>query len=232
MHLELKKEACEANRQLPAFGLVILNFGNASAIDRIRGVVAIKPSGIDCGKLRPADMVVVDLEGTVVEGRLRPSSDTATHLALYAGFPRIGGVVHTHSRFATAFAQAAIPLPVLGTTHADFFCGEVPVTRALKSREIAGNYEQETGRAIGEAFKRRDPMEVPAVLVRGHGPFAWGATVSDAVENCVALELCAEMALRTLELRPGQPPISKALLDRHFRRKHGDTAYYGQRRPC
>ena len=228
MLIELKRKACEANRLLPAFGLVDLNFGNASAIDRARGLVAIKPSGVDYGTLRPADMVLVDLEGKVVEGRLRPSSDTPTHLELYRGFPSIGGVVHTHSRWATAFAQAATPIPALGTTHADFFRGSVPVTRALKPREIAGAYERETGKVILEAFAGVEPLDIPAVLVRGHGPFAWGEAVAKAVENAVALELCAGMAFRTLQLRPGQRALPKELLDRHFLRKHGDNAYYGQ----
>ena len=229
MLTELKREAFEANLLLPAFGLVDLNFGNASAIDRTRGFVAIKPSGVDYKKLRPSDMVLLDLDGKVAEGRLRPSSDTPTHLALYLGFPGIGGVVHTHSRCATAFAQAAVPLPALGTTHADFFHGPIPVTRALKTREIAGAYELETGTVILEAFAGADPLEIPAVLVRGHGPFAWGETAARAVENAVALELCAGIALRTLQLRPGQRALPKALLDRHFLRKHGAGAYYGQR---
>jgi L-ribulose-5-phosphate 4-epimerase len=230
MLIELKREAHEANRLLPAFGLVDLNFGNASAIDRARGLVAIKPSGVDYEKLRPADMVLVDLAGRVVEGRLRPSSDTATHLELYRGFPGIRAVVHTHSRCATAFAQAATPLRPLGTTHADFFHGPVPVTRALTRGEIAGAYERETGKVILEAFAGVDPLEIPAVLVRGHGPFAWGGTAAQAVENAVALELCAGLALRTLQLRPGQPALPKELLDRHFLRKHGIKAYYGQPR--
>lgn len=228
MLIELKREACEANRLLPAFGLVDLNFGNASAIDRVRGVVAIKPSGVDYERLRPVDMVLVDLDGNVVEGRLRPSSDTPTHLELYRGFPAIGGVVHTHSRCATSFAQAAVPLPALGTTHADFFHGPVPVTRALRRREIAGAYELETGKVILEAFDGLDPLEIPAVLVRGHGPFAWGGTAAKAVENAVALELCADLAMQTLQLRPGQKALPRELLDRHFLRKHGDKAYYGQ----
>jgi L-ribulose-5-phosphate 4-epimerase len=228
MLIELRREACEANRLLPALGLVDLNFGNASALDSARGIFAIKPSGVDYGKLRPADMVLLDLEGKLVEGRLRPSSDTATHLELYRKLRGIGGVVHTHSRCATAFAQAAMPLPALGTTHADFFRGPVPVTRALRRREIAGNYEFETGKVICEAFAGADPLDVPAVLVRGHGPFAWGATAAKAVDNAVALELCAGLAMATLRLRPGQPAIPRALLDRHFLRKHGDTATYGQ----
>jgi L-ribulose-5-phosphate 4-epimerase len=230
MLTELRREACEANRLLPALGLVDLNFGNASAIDRTRGIIAIKPSGVDYDQLRPSDMVLLDLDGIVVEGRLRPSSDTATHLALYRGFRGIGAVVHTHSRDATAFAQAGMPIRPFGTTHSDFFRGPVPVTRRLSRREIDGAYESETGKVILEAFERRKPLEIPAILVRGHGPFVWGETASSALENAAALELCAGLALRTLGLSPGQAALPKALLDRHFLRKHGKTAYYGQGR--
>jgi len=228
MLIELKREACEANRRLPGHGLVHLNFGNASALDRRKGIFAIKPSGLDCGNLRPADMVLIDLEGVRVEGRLRPSSDTPTHLELYRGFPGIAGIVHTHSAFATAFAQAGRAIPAMGTTHADFFSGPVPVTRALTRREIAGDYEARTGSAILEAFARLDPMDIPAVLVRRHAPFAWGPSAAKAVENAVALELCALLAYRTLQLRPSAGAIEPALLRRHFGRKHGPGAYYGQ----
>jgi L-ribulose-5-phosphate 4-epimerase len=228
MLTELKREAYEANLALPSHGLVHLNFGNASAIDRRRGILAIKPSGVDYPKLRPADMVLVDLEGKRVEGRLKPSSDTPTHVELYRAFERIGGVVHTHSIHATAFAQACRPLPALGTTHADFFNGPVPVTRDLKASEIAGSYEIETGRVIVEAFSRIDPLEVPAVLVARHGPFTWGTTVIDAVENAVALELCAELAAIALGLGGPGGKFPAALLARHFNRKHGASAYYGQ----
>jgi L-ribulose-5-phosphate 4-epimerase len=229
MLTELKREAYEANLALPAHGLVHLNFGNASAIDRRRGIVAIKPSGVGYGDLRPADMVLLSLEGEKVEGRLRPSSDTPTHLALYRKFKGAGGVAHTHSVHATAFAQAGLPVPVLGTTHADFFNGPVPVTRELTAREIAGNYEAETGRVIIERFSRLDPEEIPGVLVNRHGPFTWGPTAAAAVENAVALELCARLAARTLALRPRVPGFPEALLARHFNRKHGAGAYYGQK---
>jgi len=229
MLTELKREAYEANLALPAHGLVHLNFGNASALDRLRGIVAIKPSGVEYASLRPADMVLVDLDGTKVEGRLRPSSDTPTHLALYRRFKGAGGVAHTHSIHATAFAQAGLPIPVLGTTHADFFNGPVPVTRELTAREIAGSYEAETGAVIIERFSRLDPDKVPGVLVNRHGPFAWGHTAAEAVENAVALELCARLAFHTLALRPKGAKFPEALLSRHFNRKHGTGAYYGQK---
>jgi L-ribulose-5-phosphate 4-epimerase len=228
MLTELRERACAANKGLPGHGLVHLNFGNASALDRGRGIFAIKPSGVDYAGLRPADMVLVDLEGGIVEGKLRPSSDTPTHLELYRRMKALGGIVHTHSIHATAFAQAGIPIPALGTTHADFFFGEVPVTRALRRREIAGDYEAATGRVIGERFARLDPAEVPGVLVRRHAPFTWGPTVEKAVENAVALELCARMAFLSLSLSPSLTAIDPALLARHFRRKHGPSAYYGQ----
>jgi L-ribulose-5-phosphate 4-epimerase len=228
MLTELKREAFEANLALPVHGLVHLNFGNASAIDRRRAIVAIKPSGVGYDRLRPADMVLVDLEGKRVEGKLRPSSDTPTHLVLYRKFKGAGGVVHTHSIHATAFAQAGLSIPVLGTTHSDFFNGPVPVTRELSRREIAGSYEVETGRVIVERFLRLDPEDVPGVLVNRHGPFTWGHTAAEAVENAVALELCARLATHTLGLRSSGLRFPPALLARHFRRKHGADAYYGQ----
>jgi L-ribulose-5-phosphate 4-epimerase len=233
MLTELKRAACEANRKLPEHGLVHLNFGNASVLDRERGIMAIKPSGVDYAGLRPADMVLVDLEGRQVEGRLRPSSDTPTHLELYRRLPGLGGIVHTHSIYATAFAQAGRAIPALGTTHADFFHGEIPVTRALRKKEITGEYEIETGRVICEAFARLDPAEVPAVLVYRHAPFAWGPDAEKAVENAVAVELCARLAYYTLELERGRiggnsPHLDPILHARHFRRKHGASAYYGQ----
>ena len=230
MLTELKREAYEANLLLPGHGLVHLNFGNASAFDRRRGIFAIKPSGVGYDRLRPSDMVLVDLAGRRVEGRLRPSSDTPTHRELYAGLPGLGGIVHTHSPYATAFAQAGRAIPALGTTHADFFHGPVPVTRPLRGREIRGAYEAETGRVILERFARLDPLETPAVLVDRHAPFAWGPTAANAVENAVAVELCARLALLTLLLRPDRDPLGRALLDRHFLRKHGLGAYYGQAR--
>ncbi len=228
MLTELKREAYEANMELPAHGLIHLNFGNASALDRGRGIMAIKPSGVFYGKLRPADMVLVDLEGRRVEGRLRPSSDTPTHAELYRGFSHVRGIVHTHSLYATAFAQAGRPVPVLGTTHADYFCGDIPVTRALTRKEIRGSYEIETGRVILERFSKLNPEEAPGVLVSQHGPFAWGPTAAKAVENAVAVELCARLAFLTLNLRPVSARLVPALLDRHFHRKHGPQAYYGQ----
>lgn len=228
MLTELKREAYEANLQLPARGLVHLNFGNASALDRRRGIIAIKPSGVDYERLRPSDMVLVDLEGKRVEGRLRPSSDTPTHLELYRGFHHVGGIVHTHSLYATAFAQAGRPIPLLGTTHADFFRGPVPVTRRLSRREISGAYEAETGRVILERFEKLSPEKVPAVLVVHHGPFSWGPCAATAVENALALELCARLAFLALKLEPAGAPVSPQLLARHFDRKHGPRAYYGQ----
>ena len=225
---ELKREAYEANLALPRHGLVHLNFGNASAIDRKRGIFAIKPSGVDYDRLRPADMVLVDLKGRRVEGSLKPSSDTPTHLEIYLGFSKVGGVVHTHSTYATAFAQAGKPIPAFGTTHADFFAGSVPVTRELSRKEIAGDYEKATGAAILRAFRKLDPSAMPGVLVAWHAPFAWGPTAKKAVENAVALEFCAELAYRTLALNPKCPPIPLNLRSRHFERKHGPKAYYGQ----
>jgi L-ribulose-5-phosphate 4-epimerase len=231
MLTELKREAYEANLALPVHGLVHLNFGNASALDRKRGIFAIKPSGVDYRELRAAAMVLVDLDGQVVEGKLRPSSDTPTHAELYRGFAKIGGIVHTHSVYGTAFAQAGRAIPALGTTHADYFFGEIPVTRLLRKSEIEAAYEIETGRVIRETFARQDPVETPGVLVNRHAPFAWGPTAAKAVENAVALELCARMAYYSLQLAPGRAPIERPLLHRHFLRKHGDGAYYGQRAP-
>ena len=224
----IREECCEANRSLPATGLVDLTFGNVSVIERKAGVFAIKPSGVDYGDLRTEQMVIVDLEGNVVEGDLRPSSDTPTHRHLYLSFPGIASVVHTHSRNAVAFAQALRPLPCLGTTHADHFRGEVPVTRHMTPAEINGDYEWETGKVIAEAFRDSDPLEVPAVLVAGHGPFAWGKTAQKAVEHALALEICADMALKTLSLEPSIAQLPEHLREKHFQRKHGRNAYYGQ----
>ncbi|HVU15949.1 MAG TPA: L-ribulose-5-phosphate 4-epimerase AraD [Candidatus Didemnitutus sp.] len=229
MFKELQREAFEANLALERHGLINLTFGNASALDRARGVLAIKPSGVAYQDLRPRDMVLVDLEGNVVSGRLRPSSDTPTHRRLYLGFGHIRGIVHTHSTHATAFAQAGRAVPIFGTTHADYFRGDIPVTRKLTVHEIAGAYEWETGAVILDRFKDLDPADFPGVLVNRHAPFAWGPTVGAAVEAAVALECCARMALLSLQLAPKLGPIEAPLLKKHFERKHGVGAYYGQK---
>jgi L-ribulose-5-phosphate 4-epimerase len=229
---ELRERVFEANRAIVGAGLVRLTFGNVSEADRSAGVIAIKPSGVSYDELGPDSMVVVDLEsGEIVDGAAAPSSDTPTHLVLYQRFAAVGGVVHTHSLSAAAWAQAGRELPCLGTTHADHFRGPVPVARPLTSDEIQGDYERLTGEAIVETFDTLglDPAELPAVLVASHGPFAWGRDAAQAVENAVALETVAELALRTIELRPDAPPLDNELLERHFLRKHGPTAYYGQR---
>jgi L-ribulose-5-phosphate 4-epimerase len=232
-HVELRNRVFEVNRGLVEAGLVVLSFGNASGIDRGAGVVAIKPSGVDYATLRPDDIVVVSLEdGRVVEGTGRPSSDTPTHLVLYRSFPDAGGVVHTHSVHAAAWAQARREIPCLGTTHADHFHGPVPVTRWLDDEEIRTDYEAHTGRVIVERFAEAgiDPSDVPACLDASHGPFTWGATPEEALVNAIALEQAAQMAIHTLAIEPGTGAIPRALLDKHFRRKHGPTAYYGQPR--
>ncbi|MBQ7542987.1 MAG: L-ribulose-5-phosphate 4-epimerase [Clostridia bacterium] len=225
----LKEQVCKANLQLPAYGLVTFTWGNVSAVDRERGLVVIKPGGVEYDTMRPQDMVVVDLAGgEVVEGHYKPSSDTPTHLALYRAFPGIGGVVHTHSRWATVFAQAKRGIPALGTTHADDFYGEVPCTREMTAAEIGGAYEAETGSVIVERFRGLDPAAVPGVLVASHGPFTWGRDALEAVHNAVVLEEAAFMAWHTMQL--GQTsPIPQALLDKHYLRKHGANAYYGQK---
>ena len=227
---DLKKAVCEANLDLVFRGLVMMTFGNASAIDRGAGLVVIKPSGLAYEKMRPRDMVVVNLAGEIVEGDLKPSVDLPTHLALYAAFPSVGGIAHSHSHYATCWAQACRPIPCLGTTHADYFRGEVPVTEALSKQDVGEEYERAIGASIVQLFKDRDALECPGALVANHAPFAWGKTVADAVENAIVLEEIARLALHTLALRPGQPPIPDHLLDKHFLRKHGEGTYYGQTR--
>jgi L-ribulose-5-phosphate 4-epimerase len=225
---ELKQVVLEANLQLPQYRLVTFTWGNVSGIDREKGLVVIKPSGVEYDKLTTDDMVVVDLDGNVVEGHLKPSSDTPTHLLLYKEFLHIGGIVHTHSPWATVWAQAGKGIPALGTTHADYFYGEIPCTRKMTEEEIKGAYERETGKVIVETFRFIDPMQIPGVLVYGHGPFAWGKDPLNAVHNAVVLEEVAKMAARTYSLNPEIQPIDQALLDRHYLRKHGANAYYGQ----
>jgi L-ribulose-5-phosphate 4-epimerase len=230
MLTELKREAYEANLQLPRHGLINLTFGNASALDRSRGIFAIKPSGVEYSALRPADMVLVDLQGQKVEGKLNPSSDTPTHRRLYLAFKAVAGIVHTHSSYATAFAQAGLPVPIFGTTHADYFNRDIPVTRKLTDAEISGGtYEWKTGNVIVERFKGLDPLDLPGVLVNRHAPFTWGPTVAKAVEVAVAVECCAHLALMSLQLKPRLGRIEPALLAKHFKRKHGPGAYYGQK---
>ena len=232
-HSELRERVLEANRALVDAGLVTLTFGNASAADRSAGVIAIKPSGVPYDELGPESMVVVDLaSGEVLDGAFRPSSDTPTHLVLYQRFPAVGGVAHTHSPSATAWAQAGREIPCFGTTHADHFHGSIPVTRDLTSEEISGDYEARTGEVIVETIEglELNPLAIPAVLVRSHGPFAWGTDVANAVANATALEAVASIALSSVALVPELPPIARELLERHFSRKHGPGAYYGQPR--
>jgi L-ribulose-5-phosphate 4-epimerase len=226
----LKKEVWRANLDLVRYGLIILTFGNASGIDRKKGLVAIKPSGVSYDDMKPSDMVLVGLDGKVAEGTLNPSSDTPTHLALYRTFPGIGGIVHAHSEYATMFAQAAKEIPCLGTTHADHFHGPVPVTRFLTKREVETDYEGNTGRAIVERFAGLDPLGTPAVLVAGHGPFAWGRTPAEAARNALVLERTAKTALGTLTLDPGRRRLPGYIVEKHFQRKHGPHATYGQKK--
>ena len=223
----LRKAVCKANLQLPSLGLVLFTWGNVSGIDRSRGLMVIKPSGIPYEKLTPDNMIIVDLNGKVVAGEGNPSSDTATHLRLYEAFPNISGIVHTHSTYATAFAQAGLCLPAYGTTHADYFHGPVPCTRALSDEEINGSYELETGNVIVETFANLNPGAVPGVLVKNHGPFTWGSSPSDAVHVAAVLEECAKMAWLSRSLSPKMPPVGQVLLDKHYYRKHGPGATYG-----
>jgi L-ribulose-5-phosphate 4-epimerase len=229
---KLKKAVCKANLDLVQSGLVIQTWGNVSGIDRSRGLVVIKPSGVPYAGMKPSDMVVVALEnGRVVEGRFKPSSDTATHLVLYRAFRNIGAIVHTHSLYATAWAQARKEIPAFGTTQADYWHGQVPCTRAMRAAEIKNNYEQNTGRVIVERFKSLDPLRHPAVLVASHGPFTWGRDVMEAVHNAEVLEFVARLASETLRINTKIPAAPSALVDKHFLRKHGVDAYYGQNRP-
>jgi len=224
----LKKIVYEANQALPKYKLVTFTWGNVSGIDREKGLVVIKPSGVKYEEMTVDDMVVVDLEGNVVEGNLRPSSDTPTHLVLYKNFPDIGGVVHTHSPWATSWAQAGKSIPPLGTTHADYFYGSIPCTRPMTADEIKNDYELETGNVIVETFKNIDPVAVPGVLVHGHGPFNWGKDPLEAVHNAVVMEEVAKLAFRTVMLNPQIKNLDQNLQDKHYFRKHGENAYYGQ----
>ncbi|MBD5460292.1 MAG: L-ribulose-5-phosphate 4-epimerase [Lachnospiraceae bacterium] len=227
---ELKKQVYEANRDLPRYGLVTFTWGNVSGIDRESGLFVIKPSGVNYDRLTPDDMVVIDLNGKKVEGKLNPSSDTATHVELYKAFPQIGGIVHTHSSYAASWAQAGRDIPCYGTTHADYIYGEIPCLRSLTAEEIGEAYEENTGHLIVNEFRRmgKDPLAVPAVLCKNHGPFAWGKTPHEAVHNAVVLEEVAKMAYRAEIINPRIQPAPQALQDKHYFRKHGEGAYYGQ----
>ena len=229
---KLKEEVYKANMELPAKGLVLFTWGNVSAIDREKGLVVIKPSGVDYDKMKVEDMVVVDLDGKVVEGELNPSSDTPTHVELYKKFPNIGGIVHTHSTNATIWAQSGRDIPAYGTTHADYFYGPIPCTRKMTPEEIKGEYEKETGTVIIETFEKRniDPKFVPAVVVHSHGPFTWGKNAAEAVYNSVVLEELSRMAIYTEQINKDIKPMQQELLDKHFLRKHGENAYYGQKK--
>lgn len=226
---ELKKQVCEANLLLPKYNLVTFTWGNVSGIDRASGLVVIKPSGIPYEGMSPEDMVVVDLDGKVVEGKWKPSSDTPTHVVLYKAFPKCGGVVHTHSRWSTTFAQAGRDIPAMGTTHGDYFYGAIPCTRLMTDAEIKGEYEKETGNVITETFADRDPAAIPGVVVNSHGPFAWGSDPMNAVHNAVVMEEVAFMAWHAMVLAPERKDMQQALLDKHYLRKHGENAYYGQK---
>ena len=225
---QLKKDVYEANMELVEKGLVIYTWGNVSGIDRETGLVVIKPSGVDYDTMTPEDMTVVDLQGNIIEGRYKPSSDTKTHLVLYRTYPQIGGIVHTHSVWAVAFAQAGMPIPALGTTHADYFYGDIPCTRGLTAEEIEEDYEENTGNVIVETIGENDPMACPGIVVRNHGPFAWGKSAKGAVYNAVVLDKVAEMDAKTFMVDPGVDRAPQYLLDKHYFRKHGANAYYGQ----
>lgn len=228
MHDDLKQQVCQANLELVAHGLVTFTWGNVSQVDRQAGVVAIKPSGVSYDELTADDIVLVDLQGQQIEGQLKPSSDTPTHLELYRSFPNIGGVCHTHSRHASIWAQACQAIPCFGTTHADHFYGPVPLTEVMTPEEIAADYEGNTGKVIVRRLQDLDPQQMPAVLVANHGPFTWGKDADQSVVNAVVLEEVAALALGTRSLAPAQPAISQELLDKHYLRKHGNNAYYGQ----
>lgn len=227
---ELKEKVCAANLELVRLGLVTLTWGNVSAVDRTTGYVVIKPSGVAYDVMKASDMVVVDANGKVVEGTLRPSSDTPTHVRLYAAFPNIGGITHTHSMDATSFAQANREIPCFGTTHADHFYGTIPVTRQLTAKEVEEDYEGNTGTVIIERFAGLDPVSMPGILVSGHAPFAFGKDAADSVRNALVLERVAEMALHSLQLDPSLKPLPPYLLEKHYQRKHGPNAYYGQKK--
>ena len=226
---QLKQQVYDANMDLPRYGLVTFTWGNVSAIDRVRGWVVIKPSGVAYDVMQPEDMVVVDLEGNVIEGRWNPSSDTATHLALYRRYPTLGGVVHTHSTHATAWAQAGFAIPALGTTHADYFFGDIPCTRPLTEAEVQGEYELNTGKVIIETIGECEPLHTPGIVVWQHGPFAWGKNAHEAVHNAVVLEEVAKMAWIARGINPQLRPIDRYLMNKHYLRKHGPDAYYGQK---
>ena len=230
MYKKLKEEVLKANLLLPKYGLVVFTWGNVSAVDREKGIIAIKPSGVEYDDMQADDIVIVDLAtGEVLDGKLKPSSDTPTHLELYRQFPNIGGIVHTHSRWATIFAQAKHPIKAYGTTHADYFYGEIPCTRLLSEAEIKGEYELNTGKVIVETFKDTDPDFVPGVVVASHGPFAWGKSALDAVHNAVVMEEVAMMSWHAKIENPSLESMDQDLLDKHFLRKHGKNAYYGQK---
>ena len=224
----LKEQVCEANLELVRRKIVIYTWGNVSAIDRENGLVVIKPSGVEYENMKPDDMVIVDLDGNVIEGHYKPSSDTETHLVLYKNFAQMGSIVHTHSTYAVAFAQAGMTIPALGTTHADFFYGDIPCTRALSEKEVTESYEMNTGKVIVECIGQSDPMNVPGIVVKNHGPFTWGYTPADAVSNAVVMEEIAKMDINTIFLNR-EASMPKYILDKHYYRKHGANAYYGQK---